>query len=129
MDLEKAHGRLEQRPISVPTPLKRLVNYPGVSPIARVIRYREFLKKDGNDGGNDDTEIAWFIAFLDAVAASPEDLFRLKRGHRAVENINPPKKLRLRRGRLPDPHGPQPGELANSTTSRSRWSSPTAARR
>ena len=87
-DLEKAHGRLEQRSISVLTPLKRLINYPGVSQIARVTRYREPLKKDGDDGGKDYTETAYVITSLDAEAASPEDLLRLNRRHWAVENLN-----------------------------------------
>ncbi len=87
-DLEKARGRLEQRSISVLTPLKRLINYPGVSQIARITRYREPLKKDGDDGGNDCTEIAYVITSLDAEAASPEELLKLNRGHWSVENLN-----------------------------------------
>ncbi len=86
-DLEKAHGRLEQRSISVLTPLKRLINYPGVSQIARITRYREPLKKDG-DAGKDCTEIAYVITSLDAEAASPEELLKLNRGHWSVENLN-----------------------------------------
>ena len=87
-DLEKAHGRLEQRSISVLTPLDGAVNYPGVSQIARITRYREPLKKDGDDGGNDCTEIAYVITSLDAEAASPEELLKLNRGHWSVENLN-----------------------------------------
>lgn len=44
-DLGQAHGRLKQRSIRVLTPLKRLINYPGVNQIARVRRYREPLRK------------------------------------------------------------------------------------
>ncbi len=55
-DLDKVHGRLERRSISVLTPPKGLVNYPGVSQIARVIRYREPLKKGPEDAGKDHTE-------------------------------------------------------------------------
>ena len=69
-DVEKAHGRLEQRSI-------------------RVIRYREPLKKDaGAEDGKDHIETAYLITSLDAKAASPEDLLRLNRGHWTVENLN-----------------------------------------
>ena len=85
-DLDKAHGRLEQRSISVLTPFSRLINFPGVRQIARVTRYREPLKKDS--GGKDHTETAYLITSLDAAAASPGDLLRLNRGHWAVENMN-----------------------------------------
>ncbi len=44
-DVEKAHGRLEQRSIRVMTPLKGTINDPGVSQIARVTRDREPPKK------------------------------------------------------------------------------------
>ena len=85
------HGRLEQRSISVLTPPKGLVNYPGVSQIARVTRYREPLKKGPDDAGKgerDYTEAVYLITSLDAGAASPEELLRLNRGHWAVENLN-----------------------------------------
>ncbi len=87
-DIEKARGRLEQRFISVLTPLERLINDPGVSQNARVTRYLEPLKKDGDDGEKDDTETAYVIASLDAAVPSPEDLLRLHRRHWAVENMN-----------------------------------------
>ena len=87
-DLDKCHGRLEQRSISVLTPLKGLINYPGISQIARVTRYREPLKKHGDDGAKASTETAYLITSLDATAAPPEDLLRLNRGHWAVENMN-----------------------------------------
>ncbi len=87
-DPEKARGRPEQRSISVPAPLKRLIDCPGVSRTARVARCREPLRKDGDDGGKDHTETAHVITSLDAEAASPEDLLRLNRRHRAVENMN-----------------------------------------
>ena len=90
-DLDKVHGRLEQRSISVLTPPDGLVNYPGVSQIARVTRYREPLKKPPDDAGKgekDYTETVYLMTSLDAGAASPEDLLRLNRGHWAVENMN-----------------------------------------
>ena len=90
-DLDKVHGRLEQRFISVMTPLKGAINYPGVSQIARVIRYREPLRKGpavAAKGDRDDTETVYLITSLDAGAASPEELLRLNRGHGAVENLN-----------------------------------------
>ncbi len=88
-DVEKAHGRLEQRSIRVMTPLKGTINYPGVSQVARVTRYREPLKKHaGAQDGKDHVETAYLITSLDARAASPADLLRLNRGHWAVENLN-----------------------------------------
>ena len=90
-DLDKVHGRLERRSISVLTPPKGLVNYPGISQIARVTRYREPLKKGPDDAGKgegDHTETVYLITSLDADAASPEELLRLNRGHWAVENLN-----------------------------------------
>ena len=73
------------------TPLKGALNYPGVSQIARIIRYREPLKKDRDDfgkGEKDYTESVYLITSLDAGAASPEQLIRLNRGHWAAENLN-----------------------------------------
>ena len=90
-DLDKVHGRLEQRSISVLTPPGGLVNYPGVRQIARVTRYREPLKKGPDDAGKgekDYTETVYLITSLDAGAASPEELLRLNRGHWSVENLN-----------------------------------------
>ncbi len=84
----KGPRALEQRSISVLSPHERLINDPGVSQNARVTRYREPLKKDGDNGGKDDTETAHVITTLDAAAASPEDLLRLHRRHWAVENMN-----------------------------------------
>ena len=81
-------GRLEQRSISVLTPPDGLVNYPGVRQIARVTRCREPLKKGPGDAGKDHTETVHLITSLDAAAASPEELLRLKRGHWAAENLN-----------------------------------------
>ena len=91
---DKAHGRLEQRSIRVMTPIRGAINYPGVSQIARVTRYRETLKKNadddaGKDGtGKDHTETDCIITSLDAGAASPEEPLRLNRRHWTVENLN-----------------------------------------
>ncbi len=90
-ELDKVHGRLEQRSTSVLTPPDGLVNYPGVRQIARLIRCREPLKKGPDDAGTgekDCTETVYLITSLDAGAASPEELLRLNRGHWAVESLN-----------------------------------------
>ena len=90
-DLDRVHGRPEQRSISVLTPPDGLVNYPGVRQIARVTRYREPLRKGPDDAGKgekDYLETVYLITSLDAGAASPEELLRLNRGHWAVENLN-----------------------------------------
>ncbi|MYF28809.1 MAG: hypothetical protein F4169_08075 [Gammaproteobacteria bacterium] len=68
-----------------------MVNYPGVSHITRVTRYREPLKKGPEDAGKgekDYTETVYLITSLDAGAASLEELLRLNRGHWAMENLN-----------------------------------------
>ena len=90
-DIDKAHGRLEQRSIRVMTPLKGAIIYPGVRQTARVTRYREPLRKGPDDAGKgerDYTETVYLITPLDAGAASPEELLRLNRGHWTVENLN-----------------------------------------
>ena len=90
-DPGKAHGRLERRSIRVMTPPGGAINCPGVSQVARVTRYREPLKRGPDNAGKgegDCTETACLITSLDAGAASPEELLRLNRGHRAVENMN-----------------------------------------
>ncbi len=50
---DKAHGRLEQRSISVLVPLDGLINYPGVRQVARITRYREPWKKGSGDAGKE----------------------------------------------------------------------------
>ena len=55
-DLDKARGRLEQRSISVLTPLDGAAGHPGVSRTARAALCREPLKKGPDDAGKDDTE-------------------------------------------------------------------------
>ena len=90
-DIDKVHGRLEQRSISVLTPPKGLVNNPGVSQIARVTRDREPPRKGPDDAGKgekDHAETVYLITSLDARAASPEELLRLNRGHWSVKNLN-----------------------------------------
>ena len=85
----KAHGRIEQRTIDVMTPLKGAINYPGVSQIARITRYREVLKTDVAGADEEDrTTTAYLITSLDADRASPEELLRLNRRHWSVENLN-----------------------------------------
>ena len=84
----KAHGRIEQRTIHVMTPLKGAINYPGVSQIARITRYREVLKQDMAGTDEEDRTTAYLITSLDAKVASPEALLQLNRRHWSVENLN-----------------------------------------
>ena len=83
-DIDKAHGRIEQRSIDVMTPIKGMINYPGVNQIARVHRYREKAKLGQEATASEET--VYLITSLDAGAASPEELLRLNRGHWGVEN-------------------------------------------
>ncbi len=71
------------------TPLKGAINYPGVSQIARITRYREVLKQHAAGTDEEDrTTTAYLITSLDADRASPEELLRLNRRHWTVENLN-----------------------------------------
>ena len=123
-DLDKVHGRLERRSISVLTPPKGLVNYPGISQIARVTRYREPLKKGPDDAGKgegDHTETVYLIT-------SP------RRGRRVAGGTAPPEprplgggklepspeRLRLRRGRLHGPQGQRSSEPGQPQQHRAR---------
>ena len=82
----KAHGRLEHREIDVATPLPRMVNYPAVRQIARVVRHREQLGPAAD--GTVSVEEVFLITSLPAERASPAELLALNRGHWAVENAN-----------------------------------------
>ena len=82
----KAHGRLERREIDVMTPLPRMVNYPAVRQVARVVRHREQLGPAAD--GTSSTEEVFLITSLSAERASPAELLALNRGHWAVENGN-----------------------------------------
>ncbi len=120
-DPEKARGRPSQRSISVPAPLKRLIDCPGVSRTARVARCREPLRKDGDDGGKDHTETAHVITSLDVrgrVAGGPAPAEPPAPG--SGEHEPPTKSLRLRRGHLLDPHGRRPGEPGHARQHRAR---------
>ena len=82
-DPDRARGRIEWRSVDVMTPLPRMVNYPGVSQVARVTRHREAVKTGEASAGT-----AYLITSLDADRASPEEPLALNRGHRCVENLN-----------------------------------------
>lgn len=82
----KAHGRIGQRTIDAMTPVRDLINYPGVSQIARVRRHREPLGPAANGTASEET--ACLITSLDAGKAPPADLLALNRGHWIVENGN-----------------------------------------
>ncbi len=100
--LQGGKARLEQR-----VPLKGLINYPGVSRIARIKRCRKPPGKSvsGAASGNDCT------------GTSARCATRVARGTAAAAGCgkHEPPRLRLRRGRLPDPQ-----TASASTTSRSR---------
>ncbi len=70
---DKAHGRLEQRSISVLVPLDGLINYPGVRQVARITRYREPWKKGSGDAGKEGSGDAGKEGSGDAGKEGPGD--------------------------------------------------------
>ena len=82
-EVEKAHGRIEQRRIAVMTPLPGLVNYPHVAQIFRVTRERTDARQRGT--GETSIEYAYGITSVPEEQASPEQLLAWNRGHWRVE--------------------------------------------
>ena len=82
-DLDKAHGRIEQRRIEVLTPLPRLLNYPHVAQIFRITRERTDARRNGT--GKTTIEHVYGLTSVPADCASPEQLLAWNRGHWAVE--------------------------------------------
>ena len=82
-DLQKAHGRLDQRHIEVLTLLPKTINYPHVAQVFRVRRERTDLKT-----GATTVTYAYGITSVSRAEASPEQLLAWNRGHWAVESKN-----------------------------------------
>ena len=118
------HGRLEQRSISVLTPPHGLVNYPGVRQIApchplpgaaeqKPRRHREGRERLHRDRLPHHLPRCRGRVGARAAAAQSRPL-----GGGKPEPST--ERLRLRRGRLPDPHGPRPGEPGQPQQHRAR---------
>ena len=82
-DIDKAHGRIEQRTIHVFSPLEGALNFKRARQAFRITRDRTIVKT-----GERSIETAYGITSLGAEHAAPEQLLRWNRGHWAVENKN-----------------------------------------
>ena len=83
-DVDKAHGRIEQRRTGVLTPGPGTITWPGIRQVARVRRWRESVLP--GDAGKSSIGTFHFTTSLGAEAASPRELLALSRGHWAVES-------------------------------------------
>jgi predicted transposase YbfD/YdcC len=79
--IEKAHGRLERRTITVSSALKNYLDWPGVEQVFQLERHFTRLKD-----GKIMHEVVYGLTSLTAKEASPERLLALSREHWAIEN-------------------------------------------
>jgi Transposase DDE domain len=77
--VEKGHGRIETRRLSVSHESAAYLNWPGAGQICRIERTRE-------RAGKISSEIAYAITSLPRERAGPEDLLALWRDHWRIEN-------------------------------------------
>ena len=80
-DVDKAHGRIEQRAIHVFSPLKGALTFRRAKQAFRIVRDRTIVKT-----GERSIEVAYGITSLGAEHATPEQLLKWNRGHWAVES-------------------------------------------
>ncbi len=79
--IEKAHGRLERRTITVSRALKGYLNWPGVEQVFQLERHSTRLKD-----GQVTHAVVYGLTSLTAAEAGPERLLALSREHWAIEN-------------------------------------------
>lgn len=79
--LEKGHGRLEERTISVLATHNTSLPFKGVKQVARLHRKRDILKN-----GKSTEETLYLITNLDHNQADPKQLLELKREYWSIEN-------------------------------------------
>jgi hypothetical protein len=77
--VEKGHGRIEIRKVSVTSEVVLHLEWPGAAKAIRIERHRHIK-------GRDSVEIAYLITSLPTAQASPERLLELNRAHWAIEN-------------------------------------------
>ncbi len=82
-DINKKHGRMEQRSIEVMAAYRRMINYPHVKQVFRVKRWRKDVKSKKQT-----VEYAYGITSVDGQRCSPEALLGWNRGHWSVEIKN-----------------------------------------
>jgi predicted transposase YbfD/YdcC len=79
--VEKGHGRIEHRTITVSSALKGFLNWPGVEQVFELERHVERMK----DGKVTD-EVVYGVTSLTAQQANPDRLLKLIRKHWQIEN-------------------------------------------
>jgi hypothetical protein len=79
--LDKGHGRLEHRRLSVSSALNDYLDFPHAGQVGRLQRHVTELKS-----GRQYTETVFLITDLNPEQASPERLLALARGHWGIEN-------------------------------------------
>ena len=77
--IEKDHGRIETRRITLSTEAVSYLDWPGLAQIARLERRRRIR-------GRESVETTWLITSLPPDRADPERLLALARAHWAIEN-------------------------------------------
>ncbi len=82
-DIDKVHGRIEQRRIATLTPHPRLINHPHVAQVFRVTRERTDARRNGT--GETTVDHTCGITSVPAERASPRQLLAWNRGHWSVE--------------------------------------------
>lgn len=79
--IDKGHGRIERREITVSSELKGYSDWPGLEQVFKLDRRRLDIKS-----GKDEREIVYGITSLSAVEASPARLLYLSRTYWGIEN-------------------------------------------
>jgi len=79
--VEKSHGRMEHRQMTVSSALKGYLNWPGAEQVFKLERHFERMKD-----GQVMEEVVYGVTSLTAQEASPERLLRLIRKHWQIEN-------------------------------------------
>jgi predicted transposase YbfD/YdcC len=79
--VEKGHGRLESRQITVSSELKAYSDWPGLEQVFRLARRRGDYR-----GGKEETEVVYGLTSLRREEASPERLLYLTRTYWGIEN-------------------------------------------
>lgn len=77
--VEKEHGRLEIRKITVSAEVVPHLQWPGAAQVAKIERTREIGEKVS-------TETAYIVTSLTAAEAGPDRLLELSRTHWGIEN-------------------------------------------
>lgn len=79
--VDKGHGRLESREITVSSELKGYSDWPGLEQVFKLDRHRIDIKS-----GKEEQEIVYGLTSLSATEASPERLLYLTRAYWGIEN-------------------------------------------